>query len=69
MNRLGKKVYEKPFGAIHSARIEAAPKGLYYIYQQGMMMITYYIKDKDLKEIIRDDESIACISRGRECWK
>ena len=65
VNRLGKKVYEKPFGAIHSARIEAAPKGLYYIYQQGMMMITYYIKDKDLKEIIRDDEVNCLYFKGK----
>lgn len=64
-NRFGKKVYEKPFGSIHSARIEAAPKGLYYIYQQGMMMVTYYIKDKDLREIIRDDEANCLYFQGK----
>lgn len=65
VNRFGKKVYEKPFGSIHSARIEAAPKGLYYIYQQGMMMVTYYIKDKDLREIIRDDEANCLYFQGK----
>ena len=61
----GKKQYEKPFGGIHSARFEAAPKGIYYIYQQGMKLITYYIKDKDIREIIRDDEAHCLYIKGK----
>jgi hypothetical protein len=60
-----KKYYEKPFGSLHSARFEAAPKGLYYIYQQGMKLITYYIKDKDIREIIRDDEANCLYIKGK----
>lgn len=65
VNRYGKKIYEKPFGSLHSARLEAAPKGIYYIYQQGMMLVTYFIKDKDLREIIRDDEANCLYFRGK----
>ncbi len=65
VNKYGKKIYEKPFGSLHSTRLEAAPKGIYYIYQQGMMMVTYYIKDKDLREIIRDDESNCLYFKGK----
>lgn len=54
--RVGKQMYEKPFNGLHNCRFEATDYGLYYIYQQGMTLVTYYIKDKNIKEIIRDDE-------------
>ena len=65
VNRFGEESVREALRCDYSARIEAAPKGLYYIYQQGMMMITYYIKDKDLKEIIRDDEVNCLYFKGK----
>lgn len=62
--RVGKQIYEQPFYGLHNCRFEASDYGLYYIYQQGMTLVTYYIKDKNIKEIIRDDECSAVCIRG-----
>lgn len=62
--RVGKQHYEKPFYGLHNCRVEASDHGLYYIYQQNMTLVTYYIKDKNIEEIIRDDECGAIYIKG-----
>lgn len=43
-----------PFEKLHNARFEASDKGLYYIYQYGMKLFTYYIEDSNIQSIIVD---------------
>lgn len=53
----GRVSSEAPFSGFHSARFEISDDTIYYIYQQGLKLKTYYIRDDDIKTIIRDDES------------
>lgn len=58
----GRVVSEAPFDRFHSARFEVSDDTVYYVYQQGLKLKTYYIKDKDIKKIRRDDEAgVLCI--------
>ena len=62
--RQGKKISEQPFSGFHMARFEADDDTVYYIYQKGMSLRTYYIHDKDIKKIYRDDEAGVILIEG-----
>ena len=64
ISRMGKKRSEKPFAGFHMAHFEADDDTVYYQYQQGMTLRTYYIRDKDIKKIIRDDEAGVLLISG-----
>lgn len=53
----GRKISQAPFDGYHSARFEVSDDTVYYVYQQGLKLKTYYIRDADIKKIRRDDES------------
>jgi hypothetical protein len=53
----GRVLSETPFNGYHSARFEVSDDTVYYVYQQGMKLKTYYIRDADIKKITRDDEA------------
>lgn len=53
----GRVLSEAPFNGFHSARFEVSDDTVYYIYQQGLKLKTYYIHDADIKRISRDDEA------------
>ncbi len=58
----GRVMSESPFNGFHSARFEVSDDTVYYVYQQGLKLKTYYIRDADIKKIRRDDESgVLCI--------
>lgn len=58
----GRVLSETPFNGFHSARFEVSDDTVYYIYQQGMKLKTYYIRDAAIKKIRRDDENgVLCI--------
>ena len=53
---------QDPFNGFHNARFEVSDDTVYYVYQQGMKLKTYYIRDAQIKKIIRDDEAgVLCI--------
>ena len=64
VSRAGKKRSEKPFAGFHMAHFETDDDTVYYQYQQGMSLRTYYIKDKDIRQIIRDDEAGVLYIKG-----
>jgi len=55
--RQGRRTAEKPFAGFHMARFEVDDNTVYYVYQKGMTLNTYYIKDRDIRRITRDDEA------------
>jgi len=58
----GRVLSESPFNGFHSARFEVSDDTVYYVYQQGLKLKTYYIRDAAIKKIRRDDESgVLCI--------
>lgn len=58
----GRVIAQAPFDGYHSARFEVSDDTVYYVYQQGMKLKTYYIHDKDIRKIRRDDEAgVLCI--------
>ena len=60
--RRGKRMSQDPFNGFHNARFEVSDDTVYYVYQQGMKLKTYYIRDEHIKKIRRDDESgVLCI--------
>ncbi len=60
--RRGKRLSQDPFNGFHNARFEVSDDTVYYVYQQGMKLKTYYICDAQIKKIRRDDESgVLCI--------
>ena len=60
--RRGKRMSQDPFNGFHNARFEVSDDTVYYVYQQGMKLKTYYIRDAQIKRIIRDDEAgVLCI--------
>ena len=60
--RRGKRMSQDPFNGFHNARFEVSDDTVYYVYQQGMKLKTYYIRDAQIKKIIRDDEAgVLCI--------
>ena len=46
------------------AHFEADDDTVYYQFQKGMTLQTYYIKDKDIKKIYRDDEAGVLLIEG-----
>lgn len=62
--RQGKKISQTPFNGFHSARFEVDEDTVYYVYQQGMALYTYYIHDKDIHRIWRDDEAGVVLIEG-----
>ena len=61
--RRGKRMSQDPFNGFHNARFEVSDDTVYYVYQQGMKLKTYYIRDAQIKKIIRDDEAgVLCIA-------
>jgi hypothetical protein len=54
--RRGRKLSQAPFDGFHSARFEVSDDTVYYIYQQGLKLKTYYIRDAKIKKIRRDNE-------------
>ena len=60
--RRGKRMSQDPFNGFHNARFEVSDDTVYYVYQQGMKLKTYFIRDAQIKKIIRDDEAgVLCI--------
>ena len=58
----GRQVSQDPFNGFHNARFEVSDDTVYYVYQQGMKLKTYYIRDANIKKIKRDDEwGVLCI--------
>ena len=55
--RRGKQISEAPFNGYHSARFEVSDDTVYYVYQQGLKLKTYFINDNDIRKIRRDDEA------------
>ncbi|MBR2675201.1 MAG: hypothetical protein IKE52_07130 [Mogibacterium sp.] len=64
VNRMGKKRSEQPFAGFHMAHFETDDDTLYYQYQKGMTLQTYYIKDNEIKRIYRDDEHGVLLFEG-----
>ena len=64
VNRMGKKRSEQPFAGFHMARFEADDDTVYYVYQKGMTLQTYYIHDNDIQKIYRDDEVGVLLIKG-----
>jgi hypothetical protein len=46
------------------AHFEVDDDTVYYQYQKGLSLRTYYIKDKDIKKIYRDDEAGVILIEG-----
>ena len=50
------------YGILAAGLFEVSDDTVYYVYQQGMKLKTYYIRDAQIKKIIRDDEAgVLCI--------
>lgn len=64
VSKRGKKVSEQPFAGFHMAHFEVDDDTVYYQYQKGMSLRTYYIKDKDIKKIYRDDKAGVLLIEG-----
>lgn len=65
INRIGGKKTNPPFEKLHNASFEASDDGLFYIFQKGMSLRTFYIADSDIEEIIRDDVAWVLYFKGR----
>lgn len=64
VSREGKKFSEQPFAGFHMARFEVDDDTVYYVYQKGMTLNTYYIHDNDIKKIYRDDDAGVLLIEG-----
>ena len=64
VSKRGKKVSEQPFAGFHMAHFEVDDDTVYYQFQKGMSLRTYYIKDKDIKKIYRDDPAGVLLIEG-----
>ena len=64
VSKQGKKISEQPFVGFHMAHFEVDDTTVYYQYQKGMSLRTYYIKDNDIKKIYRDDEAGVLLIEG-----
>ena len=62
--RQGKKISQAPFFGFHDARFETDDDTIYYRFQKGMTLRTYYIKDENIKKIIRDDKWGVLLIKG-----
>ena len=64
VSKRGKKISEQPFAGFHMAHFEVDDDTVYYQFQKGMSLRTYYIKDKDIKKIYRDDKAGVLLIAG-----
>ncbi len=64
VSKRGKKISEQPFAGFHMAHFEVDDDTVYYQFQKGMSLRTYYIKDKDIKKIYRDDQAGVLLIEG-----
>jgi hypothetical protein len=64
VTRHGKKMSQAPFYGFHDARFETDDDTLYYRFQKGMSLRTYYIKDDNIKKIYRDDNWGVILIKG-----
>lgn len=64
VSKQGKRISEQPFAGFHMARFEVDDDTVYYVYQKGMSLKTYYIHDKDIRKIYRDDEAGVLLIEG-----
>ena len=64
VSRQGKRRSQQPFASFHMAHFEVDDDTVYYQYQKGMTLQTYYIKDKDIKKIYRDDTAGVILITG-----
>jgi hypothetical protein len=64
VSRQGKRRSEKPFAGFHMAHFEADDDTVYYQFQKGMTLQTYYIKDENIKKIYRDDKAGVLLIEG-----
>ena len=64
VSRHGKKRSQQPFFGFHMAHFEADDDTVYYQFQKGMTLRTYYIKDNDIRKIYRDDEAGVLLIEG-----
>ena len=64
VSRQGKKISEKPFDGFHMAHFETDNDTLYYQYQKGMTLRTYYVKDASIRKIYRDDDAGVILIEG-----
>ena len=64
ISKRGKKISEQPFAGFHMARFEVDDDTVYYVFQKGMSLRTYYIHDRDIKKIYRDDEAGVLLIKG-----
>ena len=64
LSKQGKKVSQRPFEGFHMARFEVDDNTVYYVFQKGMTLRTYYIKDKAIRRIWRDDEAGVLLIEG-----
>ncbi len=60
----GKDVAQLPFTGFHMAHFEVDDDTVYYVFQKGMTLRTYYIKDGSIKRIFRDDEAGVILIQG-----
>lgn len=61
----GRTIAAAPFDSFHNARFEVSDDTVYYIYQQGLKLKTYYIRDAEIKKIRRDDEAGVLLIEGK----
>lgn len=61
----GRTIAAAPFDSFHNARFEVSDDTVYYIYQQGLKLKTYYIRDAEIKKIRRDDEAGVLLFEGK----
>lgn len=61
----GRTIAAAPFDSYHNARFEVSDDTVYYIYQQGLKLKTYYIRDAEIKKIRRDDEAGVLLFEGK----
>ena len=61
----GRTISQAPFNGYHNARFEVSDDTVYYVYQQGMKLKTYYIRDAEIKKIRRDDEAGVLFIEGK----
>lgn len=56
---------QPPFAKLYNARFEVSDDGIYCYFQQKMAEYGYYIKDKNIKEWIIDDEVHCMYIKGK----
>lgn len=62
--RYRNKVCKPPFLRLLNARFEMSDEGIYYIYQEGLTVKTYYIADEAIEEMVYDETYHVLYLRG-----